>query len=156
MAVALIRHAQAGPRGTGLGEDRRRPLTGSGRRQAADLVDWLADSGITAVASSPYTRCIETVAPLAARLGLVVQIEEALAEEHHEAGLALVRRSWPGEVAMCSHGDVIPYVLAHLAAEDGLELGLEPRCQKGSVWVLEAGSQTGRFASAKYLPPSRA
>lgn len=154
MTILLLRHGQAGSRSDWRGpDDRDRPLTRDGRRQASDLVDALVEIPITEIRSSPYRRCVETVAPIAARLGVAVIIDEALAEGPTAPGLALVRQLADRTALLCSHGDVIPGVLKALVAADGLDLGPAPRCQKGSVWFLEPRADDLRFVVATYLPP---
>jgi broad specificity phosphatase PhoE len=155
MTVYLIRHAQAGSRARWNGtDDRLRPLTAHGRYQAADLVGTLNELGITEVRSSPYRRCIETVAPLTAALGIDLQIDPALEEGPADRAIALVRETRSHNIALCSHGDIIPAVLDHVMRHDALSLGEDLRCQKGSVWMLEAGrTAPTRFIAAKYLPP---
>ncbi len=153
MTLYLLRHAQAGSRATWDGtDDTRRPLTSQGRRQAADLVGLLVDLPIDRVLSSPYLRCVETVAPLTARLGMPLEITEALAEGPEDDALALVRSLGSANVLMCSHGDIIPALLDTFRRVDRLDLGTDPRCQKGSVWMLEPGPV---FDKAVYLPPPK-
>jgi broad specificity phosphatase PhoE len=154
MTVLLLRHAQAGSRSDWRGlDDRDRPLTREGRRQSADLVDLLGEISITEIRTSPYRRCMESVAPIAARLGLPVIIDDALAEGPSDDAVKLVRSSVPETVLLCSHGDVIPGVLSTLMVEDGLDLGPGPRCQKGSVWFLEPRPGSATFVAATYAPP---
>lgn len=52
----------------------------AGRRQAARLAERLAGEDIRAVYASPLERARETAAPIAAQLGLKVQVEPALDE----------------------------------------------------------------------------
>lgn len=151
MPILLVRHGHAGSRKDWDGDDRSRPLTGRGRRQADGLVGLLEGHAPQRVLSSPYTRCVETVTPLAQHLGLAVEVVEELAEGHGEEALRLVRRLADDKVALCTHGDVIPDVLVTLADEDRVDLGRRPRQAKGSVWVLEAAGE--RFVRATYLPP---
>lgn len=149
--MLLIRHAHAGSRKDWHGEDRCRPLSPKGRRQAASLVTSLGPWAVQRILSSPYDRCLQTVAPLAAELSLPVEPCSALAEGHSAKALALVRKLADDKVALCTHGDVIPDVLVALADEDRIDLGPRPRQAKGSVWILEVTS--GRFTKASYLPP---
>jgi 8-oxo-(d)GTP phosphatase len=149
--VLLIRHAHAAARRDWGGDDRSRPLTDKGCRQALTLPKSLQSFAPQRVLSSPYNRCIATVEPLAAHFGLSIEITEALAEGSGEAALALVRALADEKVALCTHGDVIPDVLVALADEDRLDLGPSPRQAKGSVWILDASG--GRFTKATYLPP---
>ena len=55
-------------------------LDDKGRQQAADLVDRVAELPIRAVVCSPMLRCRSTVEPLAAALGIEVEIDERFAE----------------------------------------------------------------------------
>ena len=52
---------------------------------------------------------------------------------------------------LCSHGDVIPELLAHLASTTGLDLGDDPRCAKAGTWVLETDYR-GTVTTAGYRP----
>lgn len=104
----LLRHASAGDRFHWDGEDHLRPLDERGRRQAAELVDKLVPLGVLRIVSSPYTRCVETVEPLAAAVGLEVEQDERLAEGAGAAAAGLLREA--GVVA-CTHGDVIHALL---------------------------------------------
>ena len=151
MAVLLIRHAQAGSRREWIGDDRERPLSPKGRRQASELVPTLEPFAPQRILSSPYLRCVDTVSPLADRLGLQVESIEGLAEGHGPEALQMIRGFSDEKVALCTHGDVIPDVLVTLADEDRLDLGPSPRQAKGSVWVLE--TRKGRFKKATYIPP---
>ena len=160
MTLYLVRHAQAGTRSHWDGDDQSRPLTTEGRHQAADLVDMLGEVALTQILSSPFKRCIETVAPLAARRygerpGLQLRVDQSLAEGSPLAAIALVRSLTDTDAVLCSHGDIIPGILDSLVCTDGLELGKDPKCQKGSIWVIDADKAGKHFASAVYVPPPR-
>jgi 8-oxo-dGTP diphosphatase len=148
--VLLVRHAHAGQRRDWDGDDRLRPLTARGRRQALALVAALEPWSPQRILSSPYLRCLQTVEPLADSLNLRVEPTEDLAEGNGAGALQLVRTLADEKVAVCTHGDVIPEILVPLVDEDRLDLGPDPRQAKGSVWVLEA--QSGRFQRAIYVP----
>jgi phosphohistidine phosphatase SixA len=82
-----------------------RPLDEKGRRQAAALVDELAEFQIERILSSPYLRCVETVEPLAAQRGLDIEFRPELAEERqHDDGAALAAELAGEPVALCVHG----------------------------------------------------
>jgi phosphohistidine phosphatase SixA len=107
----LLRHASAGHRRDFAGDDDRlRPLDARGRRQAAELAELLAPLGVRRVLSSPYVRCVETVEPLAAALGLAVEIDDRLAEGAGRAARDLLRED--GAVC-CTHGDICEALLDH-------------------------------------------
>jgi len=159
MTLLLVRHAEANPRSGFDGPDVLRPLSAKGRRQATGLVHVLGDQFVVGrLVSSPSLRCIETLSPLAATLGLTLEVSESLAEgvdpepavQRARSGATLPSSS--GAVVLCSHGDMIPAILEALAVDDGIDLGPQTRCQKGSTWVLEG--KRGRFSSATYVPPS--
>ena len=81
MALYLIRHAKAGDRSTWDGDDRVRPLTSSGRLQAERLAGRFVGVAVERVLSSPFTRCRQTVAPIAAARNLQVEPTPSLSEE---------------------------------------------------------------------------
>ena len=147
----LIRHADAGSRERWEGDDRLRPLSKKGRRQAKALAKSLAAIPLQRVLSSPYVRCVQTVEPLAQARGLPVEETDALAEG---AGLPSVM-ALLGELAgqpsaLCTHGDIMYEV-----TEELVRLGFVPRpqvrYQKGSAWILE--ERAGHLIAARYLPP---
>jgi len=71
----LVRHAHADWR-----PDENRPLSAKGRIGADRVADALCPFPIVAVCSSPARRARQTIAPLAARLGLSVQTVPQLCE----------------------------------------------------------------------------
>ena len=151
MAVYLVRHADAGPRHEWHQPDDLRTLTERGR-QEADAVDaWFGDRPIKRILASPAMRCRETVGPLAERLGLEIELSPALLEGAPlQQSIALVRSLAAEEAVACSHGDVIPDVLTWLMGK-GMRTGPDRRCQKGSIWVLEADGAD--FVRGEYVPP---
>jgi 8-oxo-dGTP diphosphatase len=151
MPVLLIRHADAGSRRDWQGTDRERILSKKGRRQAQALIPVVEKYLPTRLLSSPYRRCEETLQPAASALDLPVEMCEDLAEGRGASALELIRSLAGTDVAICTHGDVIPDVLTALADEDRLDLGPEPRQAKGSVWVLEPSGE--RFVGAEYIVP---
>lgn len=150
MPLYLVRHAKAGSRHDHDGPDVERPLTAAGMRQADAIADRFDSTDVTTVLSSPYLRCVQTVAPLAARRGLTVVPLAMLREgKPFEPVLALLAATPDGTVA-CTHGDVLPDVITALARRGTLVEGpLDER--KGVVWVLE---REGREVARAYaIPP---
>lgn len=155
--VELIRHAHAGKRGDWSGADRRRPLDGRGRQQAQQLAVDLDDGlPVAAIVSSPFTRCVMTVEPLAERLRMSVETDVTLEELDEvpitEGGTAWVNAAWLGgraldllerrvpgaddrRLILCSHGDVIPALLATLVGRDSLPLR-DVRCPKAGRYRM--------------------
>lgn len=138
MAIHVVRHADAGRRADWDGPDDGRPLSGRGRGQADDIASQLALVAPTRIVSSPLVRCVETVQPLADALGLPVQLHPALAEGAPlDQTLSLVAEVGSETVVLCSHGDVIPPLLRHLAGGGATVRGSDPEVAKGSIWVVE-------------------
>lgn len=133
MAVLLVRHAKAGDREKWDAPDDVRPLTPKGEAQAEALVAQLAGFDVDRVLSSPYLRCSQTVAPLAAARGMAVEPSDDLAEGEAGAGLELVRSLLPGttHTVLCTHGDVVEEVL------DALGVRRADYTRKGATWVLD-------------------
>jgi probable phosphomutase (TIGR03848 family) len=77
----LVRHAANDTIGrTIAGRDPGVSLNIAGLRQAENLAGRLARESIQIVVSSPLDRAVETAVPLAKRLGLDIQISDALTE----------------------------------------------------------------------------
>jgi 8-oxo-dGTP diphosphatase len=153
MTVYLVRHADAKSRSNWHAQDRLRPLTKKGERQAAGLVDQLRDADVRRVLSSPAVRCIETVKPLATKHSVEVEAVAALMEAQptKPALRALLDAAdSTGDVVLCTHGDLIPELLRALGKQ-GIRLLDDLRFAKGSTWVLSADGHT--LTEARYLPP---
>jgi 8-oxo-dGTP diphosphatase len=147
----LVRHAKAGDRTTWTEDDRLRPLSKKGRRQAEQLVVAFRKREIGSVISSPSLRCVQTVRPLALDRGLALVTDAALAEGVPlERALDLLDRVAATPAVLCTHGDLIPLVIEHLR-ETGVEIDDDADWRKGSIWVVErAGASVVR---ASYEPP---
>ena len=106
---------------------------------------------MTGLYSSPYVRCMQTLEPLGAPLGLEVVADERLAEEApFEATLELLAEAGDGAV-LCSHGDVIPELIGALVRR-GTELTTPPDWRKAAIWVLDTPDADGRIATARVEP----
>ena len=154
--LLLVRHADAGARGSGAA-DALRPLSERGQRQALALVDLLVPlvgrpSGATTVTvrSSPAVRCRDTVAPLAAALGTRVQLDDHLFEGAAVGALLDRAVQLDAPEVWASHGDVIPGLL-RLVALRGVDLGEDRSCRKASTWLLEVHG--GEVTAARGLAP---
>jgi phosphohistidine phosphatase SixA len=135
MTLLVVRHADAGHRSRYTGDDRERPLSAEGRAQALALVELLSGYRPTAILSSPFVRCVESVRPLADALALPVEATDELAEGHAVDALELMGRRSGGTEVLCIHGDVATAIVDGLA---GGPPAHERRLQKGEVWVLES------------------
>lgn len=149
--LRLLRHGIAGNRDRWEGDDRARPLTKKGRKQAEAIAAALADAGIERIVTSPYHRCVQTVEPLAEATGAKIERSDALAEEADiDAAYALVDSLVGANAVLCSHGDVIPALVNRLMWA-GLTLESHFYCAKGSIWEVDV--ERGKFTSGRYLPP---
>jgi 8-oxo-(d)GTP phosphatase len=120
-ALVVLRHGSAEPRKAWKGNDRRRPLTGSGHGQAERLVPLLAAYDVSRVVTSTSTRCRQTVAPYAEAGGLKLEEYDGLSEEDASAESVLeivdeLLEAGDGSV-LCTHRPVLPTVLDALGLE---------------------------------------
>ena len=135
--VYLVRHAHAGNKKQWQGHDEARPLSAQGRKEALGLIDRLGDLPVRRLVSSPTERCRQTVEPLADRLGLAVEQDDALGVDGSGPGvLALLTDPAMRQAVLCTHGEVIGEVFDELQRA-GIELADQPRWPKGCVWILE-------------------
>ncbi|HSG78769.1 MAG TPA: phosphoglycerate mutase family protein [Acidimicrobiia bacterium] len=148
--IHLVRHAHAGVRAHWTGPDDRRPLTDRGRLQAKRIAERLAVAGDGVVIASPYIRCMQTLEPLAERLGSRVVPEPLLAEGAAPEPVARLIARLPVGSVLCSHGDVIANLVGHLSAE-GAAIDATIDTQKGGTWTFEVSE--GRVRAGVYTPP---
>jgi 8-oxo-dGTP diphosphatase len=155
--VLLVRHATAGSRAAWNGEDALRPLDECGHAQADELVRILARFDVARIVSGEPVRCVDTVRPLAEALAVRIERAPVLNADGRAAGLgsaiALLRElgSTEHDAVACSQGEVIPDLVATLAAEDDVTLAGAVRSRKGSVWALTFDTSP-RLIAADYLP----
>ena len=104
--MILLRHGQsefnlhytATKRDPGIEDPRLTPL---GHDQAEHAAEALANEGIARIIASPYTRALQTAAPLAHRLGLPVLVTTAVRERYAFAcdigsPVRDLAQAWPG------------------------------------------------------------
>ena len=146
----VVRHARAGSRSHWTGDDRQRPLSKKGLKQADEIAEMLRAQEITAVYSSPYLRCVQTVEPLARALRLAVMQAPELAEGQGVRGLYRFfdNRSLD-RVVLATHGDVVWELVEDLTARRILPAFRE-QFEKGSTWTVEV--EDGEPVSARYVP----
>lgn len=146
----VIRHAKAGSRSHWTGDDRKRPLSPKGEKQARALVAQFADYPITATYSSPYLRCIQTIAPLAEARGLDVIQTRDLQEGRGVTGLnVFFNSSELDHVVLCTHGDIMWELVEDLTNRRVLP-AFKEQFDKGSTWVVEV--RDGVPVRARYIP----
>ncbi len=145
-----MRHAKAGSRGHWSGDDRLRPLSSKGKKQAEELVAVFKPLRISDVFSSPYLRCMQTVEPLAHARRLQVKPSPSLEEGHGLEGLTefLSDRSL-ADVVLSTHGDIAWELVEDLLEREVIEAG-ESGYEKGSTWMLEVDDH-GVAERARYI-----
>ena len=148
--IYLLRHAHAGNKKAWRGPDDRRPLSASGRHEAAGLIPQYRDRPVATILSSPALRCQQTVQPLAEQLRLPVGLERRLdVDAEAEEAAALIRPDLD-DVVLCTHGELIGQLLGLLRAR-GAPIDQDAQWPKGSTWLLRLNGD--RVAEATYLPP---
>ncbi len=103
-AVLVVRHGEKV-------SDTDERLTEAGRARAERLAKMLKDAGVTAIYSTDTERARDTVQPLAAALGLKVEIYDKSDAQFVER----IRREQPGGiVVVAGHSNTIPDLLKAL------------------------------------------
>jgi len=148
----LVRHAKAGERRLWEGDDLHRPLSPKGWKQAELLASRLAPLHVSALYSSPYVRCVQTLQPLADRLDTDVIIDSRLSEEEHVQPVLDMLTEVADGAVLSSHGDIIPATIAALESR-GMEIRTPPDWRKASVWVLRRNKHGGIVHATVWPPP---
>lgn len=119
------------------------------------IAEALGDAAITRILASPAVRCVQTVEPLAERLGLAIDEVDALFEGDHAEALALVEglAATDTTAVLSSHGDIIPAVIETLHYR-GVDVDRPGRCAKGSIWTLTVAGRAITSASYRKTKPS--
>lgn len=140
-AIVVVRHARAGHK---LVDDPvrdvRRHLDTAGRSCANTLPDAVLERVLpTGLVSSPLVRCTETLAPLAARIGVRVRTHPALLPDASLRQAAALLTAIPEHTVACTHGEVISRLFGGL------------HCEKGAFLIVERDA--GRLHPVRYVPP---
>jgi 8-oxo-(d)GTP phosphatase len=141
MKVLLMRHASAGVGLPSPTADRARSLDPVGRADTRALLVSLAPYPIDRILTSPHTRCVETVEPIARQRCLDVECREALAPDGSRLDLLNLLEELPDSSLVCTHREVFERLF------DG-----DIQCEKGGVWTIEV--RAGRVVPLEYLPPA--
>ncbi len=145
-----MRHAKAGSRGHWTGDDRLRPLSQKGFKQAAALVSILEPFPITAIFSSPYLRCVQTVDPLAHSRRIGVEESSSLAEGHGLAGaMQFMGDPRLDHAVLSTHGDVVWELVEELVNRHVVRPG-DGGYEKGATWVVDV--ENGAPVQARFIP----
>ena len=153
--VLVIRHATARPRDAWTRRDALRPLVASGRRQAMALAALLRCWRPDPLLSSPWTRCLDTLAPYAAASGVRVRSKDGLSETGHRRRPVKARKhlrtlleSTHGG-GLCTHRPVLGALLAELRAHCTTEAAdalprSNPFLRPGEVLVAHVARRPGQ------------
>jgi 8-oxo-dGTP diphosphatase len=146
----VVRHSKSGSRSDWSGDDGQRPLTKKGIKQAEALVGIFEPFPITAIYSSPFLRCVQTVEPLARARKLPVKQTPSLAEGHGVAGaMEFIGDPKLDDVVLSTHGDIVWELVEELVKRKVVKPG-EGGFEKGSTWVVDYVS--GAFTRARFIP----
>ena len=149
--LLVVRHADAGTKGSWDGPDVLRPLSPLGRLQAEGLVVRLEDYPVERILCSPTVRCHQSVQPLAR--DRLLGIEEVAALGVDAGPGEVVALFWDRglqDAVLCTHGETIGWLFGRLVA-DGLVAAASLDWPKGSTWLLQRASQPR--VRARYLAP---
>ncbi len=154
--LTILRHATAGHVGDYPGPDVRRPLDEAGERDAEQLVPVLMQHAVGRIVSSPATRCIQTLGPLARAVDRPIELWEGLGPDADELNLLMCFASPAFDTAvLCTHGEVMSPLLRlsafrSLMRDAGLDQ-LTLRTQ-GTGWRLRLSAQ-GRLVGLNHVVP---
>ena len=121
-AIIAVRHGSAVPPETWDGPDSTRPLMHRGSDQAASIARGIAAYAPTKIISSTAARCLATVAPLSELTGIPVKATADISQDAYENGASAVpavvakRLKKRETVVLCSHGPVLPRIVAEVVA----------------------------------------
>ena len=146
----FVRHAKAGSRDDWSGDDRLRPLTKKGKKQAEELVTVLKKFPITSIYTSQFLRCIQTVEPLARARGLEVKQSDELVEGLALKGaMQLITAGKLDHAVLGCHGDLSWELVEELVKHRVVKAG-EGGFDKASTWVVDF--EEGTPVKARYIP----
>ncbi len=118
--LIVLRHAKAKPRSSWSKAEGERPLAATGIRQAQAVGRLLQVWKPARVVTSPWRRCVSTVAPYARATGAKVKLVDALTEHRHArtpkktAGVVTAALDKRQPVVVCTHRPALATVLGEL------------------------------------------
>jgi 8-oxo-(d)GTP phosphatase len=118
--LLIVRHAKAKPRSSWTKAEGERPLAATGMRQAQAVGRLLQAWKPARIVSSPWLRCVATIAPYAKAADAKVKLNEALTEHRHSRNphktAAVVAALFDKQraVALCTHRPALPTVFKQL------------------------------------------
>ena len=125
--LAVLRHAKATKRSHWEGTEMTRPLSRRGSSQVLRLLPALSALGINQIITSPWRRCVATVAPYATLSGTPLTTEASFTEDAYREDPSKMRSVVRGllteskldapasPLAVCVHRPTIPGIIGELA-----------------------------------------
>ncbi len=133
----VVRHGNAGVRGKSKGPDSERRLTEKGRQQSLGVAEILARHPITGIYSSGAVRCLETVVPVADKIGVDVKVAKRLKEFTELKKIRkFISSLGTGSFVICSHRDWIAPLIKDLDSR-GVRLRGTRKWPRSSIWILD-------------------
>ncbi|MFM9918909.1 NUDIX hydrolase [Lacisediminihabitans sp. H27-G8] len=120
--IIVLRHGRAVPPASWDGPDSTRPLLHRGLEQSRNVAPAIAAWAPEKLISSTAARCLATIEPVAALTGLPIKQSTGISQDAWEDGAARVHKAVRKRLAagvsvvLCSHGPVIPEIIAETAA----------------------------------------
>lgn len=125
--LAVLRHAKSTKRSHWEGTEMTRPLSRRGSSQVLRLLPALSALGINQIITSPWRRCVATVAPYATLSGTPLTTEASFTEDAYREDPSKMRSVVRGllteskldapasPLAVCVHRPTIPGIIGELA-----------------------------------------
>lgn len=136
--LILLRHARAGKKIPNRSRDFERGLDPRGEEAALQLPELIASVlRPTAILSSPYRRCVQTVEPLADALDLRI-VNDVRFTPTNRASVRNAFADLPPDSVVCTHGEVIARLLKG-----------QKTCGKGAFWLVER--RDGHLLPVRYV-----
>ncbi|MCP3424755.1 NUDIX hydrolase [Rothia sp. AR01] len=163
--IIVVRHAKAKPRSSWSRAEGERPLAATGKRQAVAVGRLLACWRPARVISSPWIRCMQTVAGYAQKYSVPVKEKNRLTEAAHgrkpEKVARLVHSLFDSShsVVLCTHRPVLPTVLEALGRHCPKQLraqlpSKDPYLSPGEMIVLNVSlKHRDRVISIEQVKP---
>ena len=140
-AVIALRHGKAVAPASWDGPDSTRPLLQRGTDQAKGVAAGIAAFSPARLVSSTATRCLATIQPLADLMKKTVTMTDTISQDAYENAASDVRGevsrrlSKRRSVVLCSHGPVLPDIIA----EVGRLTGTDNRTELRNAAALSTG-----------------
>lgn len=163
--LILVRHAKAKPRSSWTKAEGDRPLAATGQRQALAVQRLLKAWKPVRIVTSPWKRCVATIAPYAKAAGAKVKLVDALTEHNHQRSpkktIATIENLFDKQrpVATCTHRPALPTILRTLSGHMGAELraqlpSSDPYLSPGEVLVFHvAKGPLRRIVAVEQIKP---